>query len=113
MIRNAGGRVQDAMRSLSALSILTNAATIIVMHHTDCGMARVTGAEIRKALLEIAPNDKATIEATDFGEITGDVEDSLRADVRMLRASPLIKQDVQIVGLKHDLMSGLVSEVTV
>jgi carbonic anhydrase len=111
MIRNAGGRVFDELRSLAVLATLTDAGTVVVMHHTDCGMSLVTDTDIKKALLNVAPNDKANIEATKFGEIVGDVEDSVRADMRLLKASPWIKSDVNIIGLKHDIMSGLVSEV--
>jgi carbonic anhydrase len=34
MVRNAGGRVFDAIRSLSVLQTIGDARTIVVMHHT-------------------------------------------------------------------------------
>jgi carbonic anhydrase len=34
MVRNAGGRVLDAMRTLSVLQTIGDPAMIIVMHHT-------------------------------------------------------------------------------
>lgn len=34
MIRNAGGRVIDAMRSLVVLQTISAPGTIVIMHHT-------------------------------------------------------------------------------
>jgi carbonic anhydrase len=39
------------------------------------------------------------------------VEKSIREDVALLRASPLIKKDTQIVGLKYDIQTGLLAEI--
>jgi carbonic anhydrase len=41
------------------------------------------------------------------------VEETIKADVALLRASPFIRKDVQVVGLKYDIMTGVVSEVEV
>lgn len=40
------------------------------------------------------------------------IEESIRDDLRLLRASPLIRKDINIVGLKHVIETGLLSEVT-
>ncbi|KAF2123241.1 carbonic anhydrase [Lophiotrema nucula] len=105
-IRNAGGRVFDEIRTLAVMQTLGSAKTIVVMHHTDCGMTHVHDDDVKKALREIAPAEEAKIEAMKFGEITGLIEDSVRGDVGLLKASPLIKKETQIVGLKLDLFSG-------
>lgn len=34
MVRNAGGRVLDAIRTLAILQTIGNPGTIVVMHHT-------------------------------------------------------------------------------
>jgi carbonic anhydrase len=34
IIRNAGGRVVDAMRSINALDAIGNMGTLIIVHHT-------------------------------------------------------------------------------
>ena len=41
----------------------------------------------------------------------GSIEDSVREDIALLKASPLIKRDTQIVGLKYDIDTGVLSEV--
>ena len=71
MVRNAGGRAFDAIRTLAVLQTIGAPGTIVVMHHTDCGMAHFHDDAIRTALLEIAPEEKSLIEASKFGEIKG------------------------------------------
>jgi carbonic anhydrase len=47
------------------------------------------------------------------GKLTVDsIEDSVREDVALLKASPLISKSTQIVGLAYDIMTGVLTEVT-
>jgi carbonic anhydrase len=39
--------------------------------HLDCGMTHFHDAEVKKALLEIAPAEKSLIDGMKFGEIKG------------------------------------------
>lgn len=71
MIRNAGGRAFDAIRTLTALQTIGAPGTIVVMHHTDCGMSHFHDAAIKDALRELAPGEEAAIEKMQFGEIVG------------------------------------------
>ena len=87
MIRNAGGRAFDAIRSMAVLQTIGAPGTIVVMHHTgisnptitriaqlthiDCGMTHFHDDAIKEALTELAPEEKSSIEASKFGEITG------------------------------------------
>ncbi|KAF2466482.1 carbonic anhydrase [Lindgomyces ingoldianus] len=107
MVRNAGGRVFDAIRTLSVSQTIGTPGTIVVMHHTDCGMTHYHDPAIKKALIEIAPEEHESIEASQFGEIIT----SVRADVAILKASPLIKKDTQIVGLKYEINTGVLMVV--
>ncbi|KAJ5133626.1 hypothetical protein N7448_001353 [Penicillium atrosanguineum] len=111
MIRNAGGRAFDAIRSLSIMQTAAAPGTIVVMHHTDCGMTHFHDAYIKKALLEIAPQEEELIEASKFGEITNSIEDSIREDIAILKASPLIKKSTRFIGLKFDISTGLLTEI--
>jgi carbonic anhydrase len=74
-------------------------------------MTHFSDSRIKQALSELAPSAKDEIEAAKFGEIAGSIEDSVREDVAMLKASPWIKDSTQIVGLKYDIETGLLSEV--
>jgi len=130
MVRNAGGRVFDAIRTLAVLQTIGAPGTIVVMHHTgksartnipqnlsltyslDCGMTHFHDDQIKNALGEIAPQEKERIETMTFGEIKNSIEDSVRSDVAMLKASPLIKNSTQIIGLAYDINTGILAEVT-
>ncbi|KAF2498717.1 carbonic anhydrase [Lophium mytilinum] len=111
MVRNAGGRVFDAIRTLAVLQTIGAPGTIVVMHHTDCGMIHWHDADVKEALVEVAPEEKESIEASKFGEITSSLEESIREDIGILRASPLIKKSTQIVGVKYDISTGVLSVV--
>lgn len=39
------------------------------------------------------------------------IEESIKEDIAILRASPLIKDDTQIVGLAYDTATGVLTEV--
>jgi carbonic anhydrase len=69
MVRNAGGRAFDAIRTLSVLQTIGAPGTIVVMHHTDCGLTHYHDDNIKAALGEIAPEEKEAIEGMKFGEI--------------------------------------------
>jgi len=96
---------------LAVLQTIGQPGTIVVMHHTDCGMTHFHDDAIKEALLQIAPEEKASIEASKFGEIKGSIEESIREDLALIRASPLIKKTTQVVGLKYDIHTGVLSQV--
>src|SRR3954451_7453344 len=52
VIRNAGGRAKDAIRSLAISQELLGTREIVVIHHTDCGMLTFTNDVIREKLAE-------------------------------------------------------------
>src|SRR5215217_7408507 len=42
VIRNAGGRISDALRSLAISQTLLGTEEVLIVHHTDCGMLTFT-----------------------------------------------------------------------
>jgi carbonic anhydrase len=96
---------------------------------TDCGLTHFHDEDVRKALIELDPEGEKRIKESQFGEITGlyvplygqgirstadtscRIEESLREDVALLKASPFIRKDTQIVGLKYDIKTGVLSQV--
>ncbi len=46
VIRNAGGRAADAIRSLVISEQLLGTTHIVVIHHTDCGMLTFSNADL-------------------------------------------------------------------
>ncbi|RFU27146.1 hypothetical protein B7463_g9192, partial [Scytalidium lignicola] len=111
MVRNAGGRAFDAIRTLSVLQTIGAPGTIVVMHHTDCGLSHFHDADIKKALIDIAPLESEAIERSKFGEIKNSIEDSIREDIALIKGSPLIKKTTQIIGLAYDIETGILTEV--
>ena len=107
VIRNAGGRAEDAIRSLVISQRLLGTTEIVVMHHTDCGMLTFSNADLAakiKGDLGVDTGDR------DFLPFT-DLEQSVRDDLATLRNSELVPDDIPITGLIYDVNTGVVSEV--
>lgn len=100
VVRNAGGRITaDALRSL-AVSCSMGAARIVVVHHTDCAMAKHTDEQIRARLPEGAGRE------IDFLTIADPLE-ALRQDVEAVRSSPLLPAGIEVAGYVYDLEAKL------
>jgi carbonic anhydrase len=109
VIRNAGGRAHEALRSLVISQRLLGTREVVVIHHTDCGMLTFTDDELRGKVRTDLGADASHIAFLPFRSLG----ESVRADVAYLRASPLIPKDVPIRGFVYDVRTGTVSEVTV
>jgi carbonic anhydrase len=107
VIRNAGGRARDALRSLVISQRLLGTNEIAVIHHTDCGMVRFTNHDLHAKVKEELGADASSI---DFLPFT-DIEESVREDVAYLLSSSLIPADVVIRGFVYDVQSGRLNEV--
>jgi carbonic anhydrase len=107
VIRNAGGRAREALRSLVISQQLLGTREVAVIHHTDCGMLTFTNAQLRAKVKQTLGADAGGI---DFLPFT-DVEQSVREDVDFLEASPLIPRDIPIRGFVYDVKTGIVTEV--
>jgi len=106
VIRNAGGRAADAIRSLIISQQLLGTREIAVIHHTDCGMLTFTEEQLHQKL-----HDEFNIHAEiDFLPFT-DVEQSVRDDVETIRTSPLLIPDLPIRGYVYDVQTGQLHEV--
>jgi len=106
VIRNAGGRVGDAIRSLIISQQLLGTREVVVLHHTDCGMSTFTDDQLRQKV------------RTDLGAQTDepfytftDLEKSVRDDLEEIRTSPLLLKDIPVSGYIYDVHSGKIAEV--
>jgi carbonic anhydrase len=108
VIRNAGGRAQDAIRSLVISQRLLGTTAIAIVHHTDCGMLTFTNPVIQAKIRTDLNADAGEI---DFLPFSG-VERSVRDDLTTLRKSPLIAPGTEIRGFVYDVKTGGLSEVT-
>jgi carbonic anhydrase len=112
VIRNAGGRAMDAIRSLVVLDTLVKIGTVIVVHHTDCGQTHVLDQEVKDGIISRHPELASDVEKMKFGEIRKeDLEKSLLEDIAILKESPLLRDEMNVRGFKLDIATGLLSEV--
>ena len=108
VIRNAGGRASgDAIRSLIISTKLLGTREFVVIHHTDCGMLTFTSEELQKRLTEETGADASGI---DFLTFT-DLEESVREDVRRIKESPFVLDDIPVSGFVYDVRTGRLVEV--
>jgi len=108
VIRNAGGRAQDAIRSLVISQRLLGTTAIAIVHHTDCGMLTFTNPVIQAKIRADLSADAGEIDFLPFG----DVDASVREDLAILRKSPLIARGTEIRGFVYDVKTGRLSEVS-
>ncbi len=106
IIRNAGGRAADAIRSLIISQQLLGTREIAVIHHTDCGMLTFTEEQLHQKLHDEF-NVHAEIEFLPFT----DVEQSVRDDMEIIRTSPLLISDIPVRGYIYDVHTGQLHEV--
>jgi carbonic anhydrase len=101
VIRNAGGRVtEDVLRSLALSSHVLGVDTVVVMQHTQCGLAGRTDAELREltgADLGFFPIDDHAV--------------ALREDIETLATTSFLLPLSVIVGFIYDVQSGEVEDV--
>ncbi len=111
VIRNAGGRAKDALRSLVISQRLLGTNEVAVIHHTDCGMLTFDNGKLRGIVAEqLGRNAASKAAAIDFLPFS-DVVQSVRDDVAELRASPLIPDEFPIRGFVYDVATGKLTEV--
>lgn len=108
VIRSVGGRVTPAtLQTISMLlSIGTNPGTmtLIVLHHTQCGITRMGGRP--DMLADYFRIDPAELEA----KAILDPRSAVAVDVAVLKANPLTSEWA-ISGLVYDVNTGLVETV--
>jgi len=112
VIRNAGGRAEDALRSLVISHELLGTREIAVIHHTDCGMLTFDNEAIRSKIAdELGPEAGQAAAAIDFLPFP-DLDQSVRDDVSTIRTSPLIPDDIAVRGFVYAVETGALREVT-
>ncbi|KAL6854839.1 hypothetical protein ACO1O0_005966 [Amphichorda felina] len=106
VIRNAGGRTVDALRSVVISQQLLGTREIIIIHHTDCGMLTFSDTSIRSQIRDSLSEDADHIAFLPFGDLKKSVVD----DIQLLKKSPLVL-DVPITGYIYDVKTGKLEEV--
>jgi carbonic anhydrase len=107
VIRNAGGVVtDDVIRSLVLSQRLLGTREIILIHHTDCGLQKVTEDDF-KAQLEAEFGIKPRWSLECFTDPYTDVRQSMSR----LHRTPYLSSKAHIRGFVYDVEDGLLREV--
>lgn len=107
VIRNAGGRAVDAIRSLVISQRLLGTKEIIVLHHTDCGMLTFDNPTLHNIVRDQLGADSTAIDFLPFSDVAA----SVREDVEIIRNSPFIPNDIPVSGFIYDVKTGKITEV--
>jgi len=107
VLRNAGGVItDDVIRSLAISQRKLGTREVMLIHHTDCGMQKITDDGFRQELQEstgVAP--AFAIES--FGDVEADVRQSI---LRVRRSTFLLHRDV-VRGFVYDVDTHQLREV--
>jgi carbonic anhydrase len=108
VIRNAGGVItDDEIRSLAISQHLLGTEEIMLIHHTDCGMLKVSNDEFHQ-LLEDHSGERPQWHTMSFS----DIEWSVRDSIERIKASPFIPRTDAVRGFIFDVHTGRLEEVS-
>lgn len=107
VLRNAGGVVtDDTIRSLALSQHLLGTTAVMLIHHTDCGLERITDEGFREQLARHA-GVEPPFGIRAFTDVEGDVRDSLQRVI----GSPFLPHRDRVRGFVYDVVSGELREV--
>ena len=107
VIRNAGGVVtDDVIRSLMLSQRLMGTQSIVLVHHTDCGMQKVS-EDAMKQEVENETGIRPAFAIESFSDPYADV----RQSIGRLRHSPFLLHKQLIVGFVYDVATSLLHVV--
>jgi carbonic anhydrase len=109
VLRNAGGVItDDVIRSLAISQRVLGTRHVMLLHHTDCGMQKLSDDGFR-AELQQATGVAPAFAVESFTDVDADVRQSL---LRVRRSSFLL-QEGDVRGFVYDVDTHLLREVTV
>lgn len=107
IFRNPGGRVTDAALEALVLGVhLLGVRRVLIVPHTRCAMVLNSEQELQERVGASAGQD-ASWHAF---HVVEDQLEALAADVRRVRAHPLIPETVKVGGFVYDVDSGLLEQ---
>ena len=108
IIRNAGGIVtDDALRSLIISHELLGTEKIIIINHTECGMATFKDKDLQKKLSEKYHSNASDIKFHSFD----DLEENVKNQIKRIESTPFLSNIVSVHGFIYDIKTGLIKEV--
>jgi carbonic anhydrase len=102
ILRNAGARVtDDVLRTLVLAVVLLGVERVLVMPHTDCGMAKATDADVH-AMANERGIDTRSLE---FHTVP-DQNEALKHDLTRIRTFPFLPSEMPVGGAIYDVHTG-------
>lgn len=107
VIRNAGGVVtDDVIRSIVLSQRLMGTTEIVLVHHTDCGLTKISEDQLRHEL-EVETGIRPSFAFEAFRDPFTDV----RQSIARLKASPFLPALDAITGFVYDVDDGHLHQV--
>lgn len=105
-IRNAGGVVtDDVIRSLTISQRALGTRSVVLIHHTGCGLLNLTEDFRHELELEVGQRPAWAVEA--FKNLDQDVRQSMQK----VRTSPFLPHTDDVRGFVFDVRTGLLREI--
>jgi carbonic anhydrase len=108
ILRNAGGIITDDMiRSLAISQLQLGTREIVLIHHTDCGMQKITDDAFRAELQRLSGMAPAFAV-----ESFRDLDENVRQSMRRVVSSPFLPYRDAVRGFVYDVDTGRLREVS-
>lgn len=105
-IRNAGGVVtDDVIRSLTISQRKLGTRSIVLIHHTGCGLESLTEDFRTELELEVGQRPAWAVESF------RDVDQDVRQSMQRVRTSPFLVNTDDVRGFVFDVKTGLLREI--
>jgi len=119
VIRNAGGRISEALRSVTISQNLLDTEEICIIHHTECGVMSFTDEQMKAEIIKKRGDDSAEEQEAVKRQVNdmkmlsfpGRPEEMVIEDLRIYRASPIVKHTFPVRGFVYDVHKGSLTEV--
>ncbi|MDN3295531.1 carbonic anhydrase [Streptomyces ficellus] len=105
-IRNAGGVVtDDVIRSLTISQRALGTRSVVLVHHTGCGLESLTEDFRHELEQEVGQRPSWAVEAF------RDVDQDVRQSMQRVRTSPFLPHTDDVRGFVFDVKTGLLREI--
>ncbi|MFK4147595.1 beta-class carbonic anhydrase [Streptomyces sp. NPDC004065] len=105
-IRNAGGVVtDDVIRSLTISQRALGTRSVVLIHHTNCGMESLTEEFRHELEMEVGQRPAWAVEAF------RDVDQDVRQSMQRVRTSPFLQHTDDVRGFVFDVRTGRLREI--
>ncbi|MFJ9408538.1 beta-class carbonic anhydrase [Streptomyces sp. NPDC101393] len=105
-IRNAGGVVtDDIIRSLTISQRALGTRSVVLIHHTNCGLLSLTEDFRHELAAEVGQRPTWAVEAFK------DLDEDVRQSMQRVRTSPFLLHTDDVRGFVFDVTTGLLREI--